>query len=88
MARYLLHILVYESEEQLLRSGSDSLMERVTELKAQNKLIEHTKDVTINQTKLNDIFGLVHNGLTQYKEQFRDKLTYPHLYVSITGEPV
>jgi hypothetical protein len=87
MTNVLLHILVYESTEPLLRDGTDDLATRVAELTAQDKLIEHQKDVTVNVTILGKIFELVHNARYGYLGQFRNKLTYPYLYVSITGEP-
>lgn len=87
MGNILLHILVYESEEPLLRDGNDDLATRVAELTAQNKLLEHRKDVTVNVTILNKIFELVHNARYGYVEQFRNKLTYPYIYIDISGEP-
>ena len=88
VANTLLHILVYESAEPLLRDEHDDLELRVVELLAQGKLIEHRKDVSVNVTMLNKIFELVHNARYGYVEQFRNKLTYPYLYIEISGVPV
>lgn len=81
-----LTIFVYESTEPIFRYSSDILSERVAQLKLENKLVEHSKTVSVSLTSPGEIFGKLHNARVAFKQFVENKSTYPFQCIVVNGE--
>lgn len=84
--QYTVTIFVYESTEPIFRFITDSLSERVAQLKSENKLVEHSKTANINIPSIEQTFGILHNAKTQFKQFVENKSTYPYQCITVNGE--